>query len=204
MKRLFAILGVIGLLAFSAPAQGETVATPPNSDAEPPPTWKCANFSQISGSYFWTGTGGTLDIRVDLAAPACSEVDYDLFVVLDWGPTGDLTKPAFALDNGPDQKSALLFEDTTGGDGAILEYKVPIEDDDPTICVISTSSITVTTSDHNGNGNTVDDQHKGNAPDNNKDKNKFASSTYTDRAPNTDCEPFNLIFDPLSGGRDYN
>lgn len=192
---------------------------PADNNVEPP-AGSCAGYERLTGSYVWSGGTGQLDIDIELSAPACAEADYDLFVIRDWGPTGDVgpfmfdVEGPYADDPNDPNDDALLIEDPTLVNGNVLSYDVPIDDNDPTICVVSTSFASFTTEnesvDDNGNGTTNDDLHNGNGGENNKDKDKFGwgstTTTHSDRAPDTNCEPLNLIWETGTSGpsRGYN
>lgn len=113
MKRtLLAILGAVTLFVGAAPgvdAIGNDVKGP-----------ACADI--IRGDGITTGT--SLEFRITLAAPSCTQVTYTTYV----------------LDDRED--TTLLASSSLNGNGSTdLVFSVPFVDDDDTVCIYITSSI---------------------------------------------------------------
>ena len=157
-----------------------------------------------SAEYLWAASGSVLTFDVTLSAPTCEDATYALFVTADSGHASD-------LPGGQDVVVSL-----PGNGSNVLSYTVAIDDNDPTLCVHSETMGTLTTGgpvDENGNGVTVDDQHRANEG-NNKDGLKHdweqSTTTVTDRAPDAGCAIVSALGDlpPLpgqgGGARGYN
>lgn len=202
MKRFLAVIGAMGLLVGSAlTAKADGII--PLADSGPIPA--CGNITSGSGTY----AGGVMRLEVQLASAVCdgssATASYDLYVILDKPSGAVLPDPAdpFSFDVGPASQPQFLTSSYVEGDvnGAVtLTYQETIlDDDDPNICVFSVvhGTVPVTTSttdegDHNGNGNTNDDKHRGNEGDNSEgDKHDWDETPtttnvdYVDRAPAT-------------------
>ncbi len=235
MRRFIAFAGAMGvLIAMSAGARADGI---PVADSGPIPD--CANIEDGTGTY----DGKQLTVRVQLESEPCDGANgetatYDLYVILD-KPNGELQHPSdpHSMDVGTTSSPQFLtstyrYDDSTGA--PTLVYQLPVQDNDPTVCIFSvahgsmTTTTTTTTTDegdHNGNGNTNDDKHRkndGNNSDGTKHDWKETTTTTTtvtpfvDRAPgnetNTDelnCLPLNALTDAweqVNGGpsRGYN
>jgi len=210
MKRAFSIVLVLGLLV------GANVTANAEEGME-----ECADFRDGEGSYLWTGETGDLTLEVALGAEACPDVTYELWVVRDGGDDiNDPSATVFDLEGPAEPGAAELLTSSTGGSGDTLNYALSVTDNDPTVCIFSVSTRTTTTTDEtdaNGNGTTVDDQHKNNSG-NNSDGSKFewettSNAALIDRAPDAGCLALNFAWDEAypvlrsvvgGGGQGYN
>jgi hypothetical protein len=116
MKRIFVLPLLAAAFVFSVSAAWGAAPT------EPPASLACLDISGGTG-FSWDGT--TLAGSISLAAPACKQATYTLFVLDQSGDTTPLT-------------SAI---GTPAGQGDVIVFNVPVSDTDGTVCVYATSSI---------------------------------------------------------------
>jgi hypothetical protein len=116
MKRIFVLPLLTAALVFSVSSAWGA------SPTEPPASLACLDISGGTG-FSWDGT--TLTGSITLAAPACKQATYTLYV----------------LDQSGDTTSLTSATGTPAGLGDVISFNLPVSDTDGTVCVYATSSI---------------------------------------------------------------
>ncbi len=116
MKRIFLLPLLMAALVFSVSSAWGAAPT------EPPTSLACLD---INGGTGFSWDGATLTGSVTLAAPACKQATYTLYVLDQSGDTTPLTSAT----------------GTPAGLGDVILFNLPVSDTDGTVCVYATSSI---------------------------------------------------------------
>jgi hypothetical protein len=116
MKRIFVLPLLAAALVFTVSSAWGA------SPTEPPASLACLDIDGGTG-FSWDGT--TLTGSITLAAPACKQATYTLFV----------------LDQSGDATPLSSAKGTPVGFGDVIFFNFPVSDTDGTVCVYATSSI---------------------------------------------------------------
>jgi hypothetical protein len=116
MKRIFVLPLLAAALVFTVSSAWGAAPT------EPPTSLACLDINGGTG-FSWDGT--TLSGSFSLAAPACKQATYSLYVLDESGGTTPLTSA----------------KGTPVGLGDVIFFSFPVSDTDGTVCVYGTSSI---------------------------------------------------------------
>ena len=116
MKRIFVLPLLAAALVFTVSSAWGAAPT------EPPASLACLDIDGGTG-FTWDGT--TLTGSITLAAPACKQATYTLFV----------------LDQSGDATPLSSAKGTPVGAGDVIFFNFPVSDTDGMVCVYATSSI---------------------------------------------------------------